>query len=63
MHEYSRICKVYYDKIVQTSTSEVYGIAQFVPITEQHPLVGQSPYAATKIAADQLALVTKNHLI
>ena len=43
-------------KIVQTSTSEVYGTAQFVPITEQHPLVGQSPYAATKIAADQLAL-------
>jgi dTDP-glucose 4,6-dehydratase len=43
-------------KVVVTSTSEVYGTAQFVPITEDHPLVGQSPYAATKIAADQLAL-------
>jgi NAD dependent epimerase/dehydratase len=42
--------------VVVTSTSEVYGTAQFVPITEQHPLVGQSPYAATKIAADQLAI-------
>lgn len=42
--------------VVITSTSEVYGSAQFVPITEQHPLVGQSPYAATKIAADQLAI-------
>ena len=44
------------DKIVQVSTSEVYGSAQFVPITEEHPLVGQSPYAATKIGADQLAM-------
>ncbi len=44
------------EKVVVTSTSEVYGTAQFVPITEEHPLVGQSPYAATKIAADQLAL-------
>lgn len=43
-------------RVVQTSTSEVYGTAQFVPITEQHPLQAQSPYAATKIAADQLAL-------
>jgi dTDP-glucose 4,6-dehydratase len=43
-------------RVVVTSTSEVYGTAQFVPITEKHPLVGQSPYAATKIAADQLAL-------
>jgi NAD dependent epimerase/dehydratase len=43
-------------KVVHTSTSEVYGTAQFVPITEQHPLHGQSPYAATKIGADQLAL-------
>ena len=42
-------------KIVHTSTSEVYGTAQFVPITEEHPLQGQSPYSATKIAADQLA--------
>ena len=44
------------EKVVVTSTSETYGTAQFVPITEEHPLVGQSPYAATKIAADQLAL-------
>lgn len=43
-------------KVVHTSTSEVYGTAQFVPITESHPLQGQSPYSATKIAADQLAL-------
>tara|TARA_B100000035_G_C21003892_1_gene556275 strand:+ start:215 stop:1216 length:1002 start_codon:yes stop_codon:yes gene_type:complete len=41
---------------VQTSTSEVYGSSQFIPITEKHPLVAQSPYAATKIASDQLAL-------
>lgn len=42
-------------RVVHTSTSEVYGTAQFVPITEDHPLQGQSPYSATKIAADQLA--------
>ena len=42
-------------RIINTSTSEVYGTAQFVPITEQHPLQGQSPYSASKIAADQLA--------
>lgn len=42
--------------VVQTSTSEVYGSAQFVPMTEAHPLNAQSPYAATKIAADQMAL-------
>lgn len=42
-------------RVIQTSTSEVYGTARFVPITEEHPLRGQSPYAATKIAADQLA--------
>jgi dTDP-glucose 4,6-dehydratase len=44
------------DKVVHTSTSEVYGTARFVPITEEHPLQGQSPYSATKIAADQMAL-------
>lgn len=44
------------EKIVHTSTSEVYGTARFVPITEEHPLQGQSPYSATKIGADQLAL-------
>jgi len=42
-------------RLVHTSTSEVYGTARFVPINEQHPLQGQSPYSATKIAADQLA--------
>lgn len=43
------------ERVVHTSTSEVYGTARFVPITEDHPLQGQSPYSATKIAADQLA--------
>jgi len=43
-------------KVVVTSTSEVYGTAQFVPITEEHPVVGQSPYSASKIGADQIAL-------
>lgn len=43
-------------RVLHTSTSECYGTAQFVPITEQHPLVGQSPYAASKIGADQIAL-------
>ncbi len=43
------------ERVVHTSTSEVYGTAQFVPITEEHPLQGQSPYAATKIGADQIA--------
>lgn len=42
-------------RLVHTSTSEVYGSAQTVPIAENHPLVGQSPYSASKIAADKLA--------
>ena len=42
-------------RLIHTSTSEVYGTAKFVPITEDHPLQGQSPYSASKIAADQLA--------
>jgi dTDP-glucose 4,6-dehydratase len=42
-------------RIIHTSTSEVYGTAQFVPITEEHRLLGQSPYSASKISADQLA--------
>src|SRR3954464_11491814 len=42
------------ERVVLTSTSEVYGTARYVPIDEQHPLCGQSPYAATKIAADAL---------
>ena len=44
------------ENIIVTSTSETYGTAQTVPISENHPLVGQSPYSATKIAADQLAI-------
>ena len=44
------------EKIIITSTSETYGTAQTVPINEFHPLVGQSPYSASKISADQLSL-------
>jgi NAD dependent epimerase/dehydratase len=44
------------EKIIHTSTSEVYGTAKFVPITEVHPLQGQSPYSASKIGADQIAM-------
>ena len=43
-------------KVIHTSTSEVYGTARFVPITEDHPLRGQSPYSASKIGADQIAV-------
>ncbi len=43
------------EKVIHTSTSEVYGTARFVPITEEHPLQGQSPYSASKIGADQMA--------
>ncbi len=43
-------------RFIQTSTSEVYGTAKYIPIDEKHPLSGQSPYAASKIASDQLAL-------
>jgi NAD dependent epimerase/dehydratase len=43
------------NRLIHTSTSEVYGTARFVPITETHPLQGQSPYSASKIAADQFA--------
>jgi NAD dependent epimerase/dehydratase len=43
-------------RIIHTSTSEVYGTARFVPITEDHPLQGQSPYSASKIGADQIAM-------
>ena len=49
-------CRVHgVERLVHTSTSEVYGSAQYVPIDEKHPIVGQSPYSASKIAADQLA--------
>lgn len=43
------------DRVLTTSTSEVYGTAQYVPIDEKHPYQGQSPYSATKIGADRLA--------
>jgi NAD dependent epimerase/dehydratase len=43
------------EKLVHTSTSEVYGTAQYVPIDEKHPLQGQSPYSASKIGADKIA--------
>lgn len=43
------------ERVLVTSTSEVYGTAQYVPIDEKHPYQGQSPYSATKIAADRLA--------
>ena len=44
------------ERVIHTSTSETYGTAQFVPINEKHPLVGQSPYSASKIGADQLSI-------
>lgn len=44
------------DRVIHTSTSEVYGTALSIPITEEHPLQGQSPYSASKIGADQIAL-------
>jgi NAD dependent epimerase/dehydratase len=43
------------DRVIVTSTSEVYGTAQYVPIDEKHPLQGQSPYSASKIGADKIA--------
>lgn len=43
-------------RLIHTSTSEVYGTAKFVPISEDHPLQAQSPYSATKIGADQIAI-------
>ncbi len=48
-------CDLGVGHVVHTSTSEVYGTAQFVPITENHPVQGQSPYSASKIGADQIA--------
>jgi len=43
-------------RVIQTSTSEVYGTARYVPIDESHPLQPQSPYSASKIGADNIAL-------
>lgn len=48
-------CRIHnVEKIIHTSTSEVYGTAQYVPIDEKHPLQGQSPYSASKIGADKI---------
>ena len=44
------------EQVIITSTSETYGTAQYIPIDEKHPSVGQSPYSASKIAADQLSI-------
>jgi NAD dependent epimerase/dehydratase len=52
--ESSRLLKI--KNILITSTSETYGSAQYVPINESHPMVGQSPYSASKISADNLAV-------
>ena len=46
----------YTKNIIITSTSETYGSAQYIPIDENHPKIGQSPYSATKIGADNLAI-------
>ena len=54
-HHTLGLAKRHRARFLLASTSEVYGTAQFVPITEEHPLQGQSPYSATKIGADQLA--------
>ena len=48
--------ELHVEKVIHTSTSEVYGTAQYVPIDENHPLQGQSPYSASKIGADQIAM-------
>jgi len=50
----AQACRVRDVRLVHTSTSEVYGTAQSVPISEAHPVVGQSPYSASKIGADHL---------
>jgi NAD dependent epimerase/dehydratase len=49
-------CKRNGFKLIQTSSSEVYGTAKYIPIDETHPIQGQSPYAATKISADYLSM-------
>lgn len=49
----ARECEI--TRVIHTSTSEVYGTARYVPIDEEHPLQGQSPYSATKIGADKIA--------
>lgn len=58
MCQAAKDCSV--SRFIQTSTSEVYGTAQYVPIDEQHPLQPQSPYSASKIAADAMAMSYHN---
>ncbi len=55
LHILQAALEVGISRLVQTSTSEVYGTAQFVPMDESHPLVPQSPYAASKVGSDKLA--------
>ena len=56
-HNILKACRVNnVEKMIHTSTSECYGTAKYVPMDEDHPVCGQSPYAATKIAADQLCI-------
>ena len=51
------------ERLIHTSTSEVYGTAQYVPMDEKHPLQGQSPYSASKIGADKMAEAFHRSLI
>ncbi|MFS0724037.1 SDR family NAD(P)-dependent oxidoreductase [Paenibacillus sp. 1P07SE] len=55
LHVLQAVRELELERLIHTSTSEVYGSACYVPMSETHPLQGQSPYAATKIGADQLA--------
>ncbi|MCK5126673.1 MAG: SDR family NAD(P)-dependent oxidoreductase [candidate division Zixibacteria bacterium] len=55
LNVYHAACEYKIKRVVQLSTSEVYGSAQYVPIDEKHPIVAQSPYSASKISADKLA--------
>ncbi|GBF75158.1 hypothetical protein PA598K_03543 [Paenibacillus sp. 598K] len=55
LHVLQAVQELELERMIHTSTSEVYGSARYVPMSESHPLQGQSPYAATKIGADQLA--------
>lgn len=55
-HNVLMACRRFQSKMIHTSTSEVYGTAQYAPIDEAHPLQPQSPYSASKIAADMLAM-------
>ena len=56
LYSYQYGCHLRIKKVIHTSTSEVYGTAKRIPIDENHPVDGQSPYSASKIAADQMAI-------